>query len=177
MSESSSDPKIARAIRIAAARNAARGEIERRLDVDTIATKVRLHEAKAATGRASSPPQPRSQARPPRDTPRYDTPLFRACLAEHGLPLPMFEYQFALPRKWAMDIAWPDAGVFMEVQGGLFTGGGHNRGAYMLKEYEKLREAAARGWRYIPCTPDDYVLDEVLLPVKRAMEVTRTETT
>ena len=44
-------------------------------------------------------------------------------------------------------------GVMIEVQGGLFSGGRHTRGAALLKEYEKLNHAAAMGIRVLFFTP------------------------
>lgn len=59
------------------------------------------------------------------------------------------EYQFHPTRKWRFDFALPEIKVAVECQGGIFTYGGHNRGAFMLKEYEKLNTAAEMGWRVL----------------------------
>ncbi len=68
-----------------------------------------------------------------------------ACVAA-GLPRPEFEYRFDDTRRWRFDIAWPARKVAVEVQGGLFSGGRHVRGASLRREYEKLNTAAIGGW-------------------------------
>lgn len=52
-----------------------------------------------------------------------------------------------------MDYAWPDALVALEVEGGVWTGGRHTRGAGFLADMEKYNEAARLGWRVLRCTP------------------------
>lgn len=89
------------------------------------------------------------------------------CRAE-GLPVPVPEYRFAPPRRWRFDWAWASEKVALEVQGGLFIGGRHSRGAALLKEHEKLNAAAALGWRVVYTTPDQ-VLTTGLQAVRAAL--------
>lgn len=65
------------------------------------------------------------------------------------LPTPTLEYQFALDigRKWRFDAAWVSHMVAIEQDGGLWVQGRHSRGAGMLKDNEKMNDAAIRGWR------------------------------
>lgn len=66
----------------------------------------------------------------------------------YSLPEPVRQFQFAAPdRKWKADFAWPDRKILVEVQGGLYIAGGHNRGAQMENQYEKMNEAQKRGYR------------------------------
>jgi hypothetical protein len=83
---------------------------------------------------------------------------------------PVFEYRFHPVRKWRMDIAFLDAKVFVEVQGGIFVRGRHVRGAAMLKEWEKLNTAASMGWRCLFCQPSDVHKAEFIKLVKEAVE-------
>ena len=89
---------------------------------------------------------------------------------QHGLPRPVFEHRFHPVRKWRMDIAfWNDAdkdGVAIEVQGGLWIRGGHNRGAQMKSDWEKLHEAQKLGWKMIYCEPKDLLTTETAQLVK-----------
>jgi hypothetical protein len=80
------------------------------------------------------------------------------------------EYVFAPPRRWRMDIALPDAKICVEIQGGLFIGGGHNRGAYMLQEHAKRNEAAARNWRLFYFTPKEAREFVPLAWIRRALK-------
>lgn len=50
-----------------------------------------------------------------------------------------------------------DSKVGIEIQGALFTGGRHVRGAALLKEYEKLNALSAAGWRVGLFTPSQNV--------------------
>lgn len=76
------------------------------------------------------------------------------CLA-YQIPPPLCEYRFHPVRKWRFDFAWPDAKVALEVQGGIWFGGRHTRGAALIKEWEKLNTAASLGWRILYCQPSD----------------------
>ena len=71
-----------------------------------------------------------------------------------GLPAPEREYKFHPTRKWRFDFAWPEKKLAVEIQGGLYVNGGHNRGAAMEKEYEKLGEAMKMGWNVYQCGPN-----------------------
>jgi hypothetical protein len=47
--------------------------------------------------------------------------------------------------------------VALEVEGGVWTGGRHTRGAGFLKDVEKYNRAAVLGWRLLRVTPDKLV--------------------
>lgn len=74
------------------------------------------------------------------------------------LPQPVTEFQFAAPRRWRFDFAWPDAKppLAMEVEGGVFMPGGsrHSRGAGFRADCEKYARAAILGWRVIRVLPE-----------------------
>lgn len=58
-----------------------------------------------------------------------------------------FEYRFAAPdRQWRADIAFPSVKVAIEIDGGLWTYGRHNRASSMLGDMEKGNAYVARGW-------------------------------
>jgi len=82
------------------------------------------------------------------------TALFRALCKRAGLPEPVREYHFAKPdRAWRFDFAWPDRGIALEVEGGIYSRGRHVRPSGFLKDMEKYNSAAARGWLVFRCTP------------------------
>lgn len=62
------------------------------------------------------------------------------------------EHVFAPPRRWRFDFAWPDRMIALEVEGGTWIGGGHNRGADYERNCEKYNEAALRGWILVRVT-------------------------
>jgi hypothetical protein len=79
-------------------------------------------------------------------------PFLGLCRAAR-LPVPVQEYRFAAPRRWRFDYAWPDRLVALEVEGGIWTGGRHTRGAGFEKDIHKYNAAALVGWRLFRTTP------------------------
>ena len=119
----------------------------------------------------SSPPSCRLAPRSP--VSKYVPKIVTAYFKEQGLPEPQYEYLFALKelgRKWRFDLAWPEHGkLFIEIQGGVFIQGRHNRGAAMLREWEKLNAAACLGWRGLFCQPMDLCMKKMVDTIKKAM--------
>lgn len=71
-----------------------------------------------------------------------------------GIPEPVREYRFHPDRKWRLDFYW-DSGWAVEIQGGGWVQGGHNRNAgTMWKDYEKLNAAQELGIRVLQFTGD-----------------------
>jgi len=109
----------------------------------------------------------------------YNPAIVTAFFKEQGIPAPEFEYQFHPTRKWRFDLAWPydlildtpieRPMVAVEVQGGIWSSGRHNRGAAMLKEWEKLNCAAELGWRILYVQPCDLCTTEFAQTIKRAL--------
>lgn len=138
-----------------------------------------LAETLAAQPLAAQPPAPQKRYRG--KIKPSDGVLFIAACKAHGLPRPRPEYQFAMDigRKWAFDWAWPRGengyiepmfgGTALEIQGGIWTKGRHTRGAALLKEWEKLNEAAIRNWRILYCQPEDVESGAVFEVLKRAL--------
>lgn len=126
---------------------------------------------------------------------KYKTQIVLAYFAECGLPAPEAEYKFHPTRKWRFDFAWsgytsphsmgysnswntnPIDGtselvqVCLEVDGGIWIRGGHNRGAQMLKTWEKENEAVCMGWRILRCQPDDLCTQDTVRLIKRALGI------
>jgi hypothetical protein len=100
--------------------------------------------------------------------PSYSSPIVIAWFAAHGLTATP-EFKFHPTRKWRFDFAFLDSKVALECQGGLFTNGRHSRGAALLKEHEKLNEAAALGWRVIFTTPSEITMTDTIEIIKRAV--------
>ena len=114
----------------------------------------------------------------------YNPKIVTAYFGEHGIHPPIYEYRFCPERKWRFDLAWPhaceltvhgvrpshpfDGNVAIEVQGGIFTYGGHNRGAYMALEHEKRNRAACLGWRILYVQPKELCMASTVLLIKEA---------
>ena len=66
-----------------------------------------------------------------------------------GVPDPIREYVFHSTRKWRLDFYWP-GGWAVEVNGGGWKNGGHNRNALTLaKDYRKWNAAQEMGIRVL----------------------------
>ncbi len=99
---------------------------------------------------------------------KYNPDIVTKWFAQHGITV-VPEYKFHPERKWRFDFAVPDAKVALEVQGGLFTGGRHSRGPALMKEHEKLNEAARRGWRILFTIPANLCMNETVELMKDAI--------
>ena len=71
---------------------------------------------------------------------------FAMALKFDDFPAPVREYQFHPTRKWRFDFAWPAQKVAVELEGGIWIGGRHNRPISMEGDMEKYNAAALLGW-------------------------------
>lgn len=100
---------------------------------------------------------------------KYNPAIFQSVCVSSGLSKPVSEHRFHPKRKWRFDFAFERERVAIEVQGGIWTGGRHSRGAAMLKEWEKLNTAAAMGWRIIYVQPRDLCMTDTLNIIREAL--------
>jgi len=56
------------------------------------------------------------------------------------------EFRFNPPAIHKFDFAWPDIKIAIEIEGGLYSGGRHTRGAGYEADLIKYNEAVLRGW-------------------------------
>ncbi len=82
----------------------------------------------------------------------YDRCILASC-EDAGFPAPVAEYRFHPTRKWRFDFAWPSLLLGLEVNGGAWIYGRHNRAASYLRDLQKYNAAAALGWRIFYLTP------------------------
>lgn len=74
---------------------------------------------------------------------------FALIIRAAGLPEPVREYRFT---KYRFDFAWPDQCVAVEIEGGIWTGGGHVRGKGYESNCIKYNLATLKGWRLLRFT-------------------------
>lgn len=67
-------------------------------------------------------------------------------------PTPEREYYFHPERKWRFDFAFPSSRVAVEMEGGIWTGGGHNRGTIYNANCDKYNAAALMNWTVLRYT-------------------------
>jgi len=72
-----------------------------------------------------------------------------------GITEPHREYRFHPSRRWRFDYAWPSRMIALEIEGGVWTGGRHTRGAGFLGDMEKYNAATLMGWKVLRCVPGD----------------------
>lgn len=119
---------------------------------------------------------------------KHNPAVVEAFFGSYGIPKPDFEYRFHGVRKWRFDISWcgctcagrwkpgicgngclENSKVYLEVQGGIWIGGGHNRGAQMKKDWEKYNTATELGWRPLFVEPRDLLKKETVEMIRRAL--------
>lgn len=85
-----------------------------------------------------------------------DTRIFLADLSELGIPEPVKEYPFAKPlRVWRADFAWPEYGLIVEIEGGVWTKGRHITPEGFLEDKNKYNAMAILGWKLMRFTPTE----------------------
>lgn len=89
---------------------------------------------------------------------KQTSPYFQrlcALLRPHGIPDPTPEFKFSEDRRWRADFCWQKpVALMLEIDGGLFVNGGHNRGAALLAQMEKQNAAVLMGYRILRYSPD-----------------------
>lgn len=65
------------------------------------------------------------------------------------------EYRFHPSRLWRFDYAIPDLRIAIEIDGGVWINGRHNRASGYLGDMEKFNAAASLGWVVLKFTPQE----------------------
>ena len=94
-----------------------------------------------------------------------------------GCKPPVREYQFAKPRRWRFDLAWPvhfrlgqaSISLAVEVEGGTWTRGRHTRGKGYEGDCRKYNSAAIAGWTVLRYTTDMVRSGEALTQIERVL--------
>jgi very-short-patch-repair endonuclease len=88
---------------------------------------------------------------------------------------PVAEFRFHASRRWRIDVAFPEAKLGVEIDGGTFVQGRHSRGAGIRGDMEKQAALAALGWRVIRVMPEHVENGTALAWVRKAIypEATR----
>lgn len=60
-------------------------------------------------------------------------------------------------RVWIADRAWPDVGLIVEVQGGIWVGGAHAHPLDLERNMLKSNDAALLGFRILQFAPEDVI--------------------
>lgn len=82
---------------------------------------------------------------------------------------PATEFKFHPVRKWRADFAFPASMILVEIEGGAWINGRHNRGKGFTDDCEKYSHAALLGYRVFRFTPEVVKSGEAILMVKEAL--------
>jgi hypothetical protein len=111
------------------------------------------------------------------EPPAVPVSRFERLLRSVGLPAPVREHRFHSVRRWRFDYAWPEQRVALEVEGGVWTGGRHTRGAGFVGDMEKYNAAVVAGWRVVRVVPGKLcasatvgMLESLLVPERKSLQ-------
>lgn len=80
------------------------------------------------------------------------------------------EFKFHDTRKWRFDFAFPNEKVAVEVEGGTWVSGRHNRGDGFVRDTEKYNAAAVLGWCVLRFTDKAINSGEAINLIREALE-------
>ncbi len=89
-----------------------------------------------------------SQVKAAKNT-RFEDLLLAQIKQDGVLKVQVREFQFHPDRRWRFDFAFVDEKIAVEVEGGIWNGGRHTRGAGFESDCVKYNEAALAGWRVL----------------------------
>lgn len=71
------------------------------------------------------------------------------------------EFRFHGQRRWRSDFAHLESRTLIEIEGGIWVQGRHNRAAGFNADLEKYLEASLAGWRVFRLGPDQITMENV----------------
>ena len=96
-------------------------------------------------------------AKPPSRLEKRFEMLWRA----QGGPELEKEFRFHPVRKWRADFAHLPSRILIEIEGGIYVNGRHNRGAGFAADQEKYLEASLAGWLVVRLGPNELTLEHI----------------
>jgi hypothetical protein len=86
------------------------------------------------------------------------------CKAYKLTPTP--EFRFDQVRRWRFDYAWPEIMLAVEIEGGTWNIGRHQRPEGFIKDIEKYNAAVLAGWKVLRYTTDQVMLGIAIQQVR-----------
>lgn len=83
------------------------------------------------------------------------------------------EHRFHPERRWRFDYAHLPTKTAIEINGGVWSGGRHNRSAGYLQDREKVNAAQMLGWKVFEFGTGQVTVDNVQAIINHVTEVTR----
>lgn len=100
--------------------------------------------------------------------PKGLTQILLKDIQQAGIPEPALEHRFHPVRKWRFDLAWPEAKVALEIEGGVWVQGRHTRGSGFEADLEKYNVAQLMGWMVLRYSTGQIKAGEHLPDLKKA---------
>jgi hypothetical protein len=88
----------------------------------------------------------------------------------YGIETPETEYRFHPTRRWRFDYCWPNRSIAVEIEGGIWSRGRHNRALGFIADMDKYNEATRLLWRVYRFTPQQLKTGEAQTFIKKVME-------
>ena len=73
-------------------------------------------------------------------------------------------------KDWRFDFAFKHEKLAVEIEGGVFTGGRHTRGAGFIEDTHKYNAAVLLGWRVLRFAAPDIKSGAALVVIDRALD-------
>jgi very-short-patch-repair endonuclease len=86
-----------------------------------------------------------------------------------GYPPAVREYRFC-KRRWRLDFAWPAQKVAVEIDGGTWVRGAHNRPVRIAQDHEKRNALVLMGWRVLTFTGEQVKKGTALGDIGRLLQ-------
>src|SRR5712692_4955054 len=86
-----------------------------------------------------------------------------------NIVMPLTEYHFCAEARWRFDLAWLEEKLAVELDGAIWQGGRHNRGAGYSNDCEKFNYAVMLDWRVLRFTRAMVESGEALAMIRAAM--------
>lgn len=99
----------------------------------------------------------------------YDRVLF-LYLKFLNLPYPQPEFSFHPRRRWRFDYAWIEPKVALEIEGGVWTQGRHNRSKGFIGDLEKYNAAVILGWKVLRVIPEQVLSGDAVKLIRPLLQ-------
>ena len=100
----------------------------------------------------------------------------RLCASQLGVEC-VKEYKFHPTRRWRFDFAIPQYKIAIEIDGGVWTYGRHNRSSGYIADMEKFNAAASLGWVVLKFTPDEQYTKKTFDLIRQTIKTIEDERT
>lgn len=85
------------------------------------------------------------------------------------LPKPEHEFRFHPRRLWRFDLAYPERKIGVEIHGGTWIRGRHQRGEGFTKDRQKMNAATELGWSVYEFTTEMVNSGEAVRTLQRVL--------